>query len=118
MQDNYKLDDDSQTLTLSGSYSMQWADDRYRPHLSVQSTNERRNKCCQHRLALAPRLEAFNSSCLPKGNITYMEKCDLFSKESTQYHEFDAIKKVIWTPQIEILNLVKVSLDVRVIHTP
>ena len=47
-----------------------------------------------------------------------MEKCDPFSKESMQYHEFDAIKKVIWTPQIEILNLVKVSLDVRVIPTP
>ena len=28
VQDNYKLEDDSQTLTLSGNYVMQWGDDR------------------------------------------------------------------------------------------
>ena len=67
-------------------------------------------------MALGPRLEAFKSSCLPKGNITIMGKCDPFTEESTQYHEFEAIKKVIWTPQIEILNLVKVCFDVRPSH--
>ena len=29
VQDNYKLDDESQTLTLSGNYKMQWVDDRF-----------------------------------------------------------------------------------------
>ena len=29
VQDNYKLDDNSQTLTLSGSYRLNWIDDRF-----------------------------------------------------------------------------------------
>ena len=29
VQDNFKLDDKSQTLTLSGSYKLQWVDDRF-----------------------------------------------------------------------------------------
>ena len=65
-----------------------------------------------NRLALGPRLDSYKSSCLPGGNITIMGKCDPFTEESTQYHEFEAIKKVIWTPQIEILNLVKVCFEV------
>ena len=28
VQDNYKLDDNSQTMTLSGSYEVGWVDDR------------------------------------------------------------------------------------------
>ena len=62
---------------------------------------------CTNRLALATKL-ALNSSCLPKGNITVVGECEPFNKESLQFHEFEALKKVIWTPQVEVMNLVKV----------